>query len=109
MATSHQYVSDATPHVPCADDGNFHYSPSSLHLSSHTRLISLISTRAVQGLLRHLCTMRHADFRERLLLGTWVNGLWALLRVSPLHCIEYLLRLRRVLVELGSRANKAHD
>ena len=32
---------------------------------------------------------------------TWVNRLWALLRTSPLHAVEHLLRLGRELLEAG--------
>src|SRR3712207_3883427 len=39
--------------------------------------------------------------------GSRVNRPWALLRASPFHGVDHLLRLKRELIELGSRTNEA--
>jgi hypothetical protein len=63
-----------------------------------------------------LCIMLEVNFREcpkgevrRILIPrNRVNRLWALLRASPLHGVDHLLRLGRKLFELGSRTKEAN-
>src|SRR5215212_7925910 len=51
---------------------------------------------------------RTGEVRRTHLPRTWVNRPWALLRASPLHAVENLLRLRHEIIKHDGRAGNGN-
>jgi hypothetical protein len=52
--------------------------------------------------------LRYGEVRRIRIPRTPVNRLWALLRVSPLHAVNHLLRFGRKLIEDASQTSDAY-